>query len=94
MFCRGEGQPGWGARPALALRGYLPPPGKGPTLALSFLASPAPSPVPGAQELCPTSYERLGAQQGKFEDLAWLKPKTERGAYSRSGAGFECQLIK
>ena len=87
MFCRGEGQPGWGARPALALRGYLPPPGKGPTLRLSFPASPAPSPVPGAQELCP-------AQQGRFEDLAWLKPRTEQGAYSRSGAGFECQLIK
>lgn len=53
MFCRGEGQSGWGARLAPALRGYLPPPGKGPSLVLSFPASPAPSPVPGAQELCP-----------------------------------------
>ena len=51
MFCRGEGQSGWSARPAPALRGYLPPPGKGPTLALSFPASPALSPVPGIQEM-------------------------------------------
>ena len=41
-------------------------------------ASPAPSPGPGTQQLCPTSYERVGVQ-GEFEELAWLKPRTWRG---------------